>query len=41
MTQSVYYMVKVLLAVFIGLFRAPSIASSAAESAPVAAERAT
>jgi hypothetical protein len=33
-------MVKVLLAVFIGLFRAPSIASGG-ESAPVAAERAT
>ena len=40
MTQSVYYMVKVLLAVFIGLFRAPSIAAGG-ESAPVAAERAT
>jgi glycosyltransferase involved in cell wall biosynthesis len=39
MTQSVYYMVKVLLAVFVGLFRAPSIGGG--ESAPVAAERAT
>jgi glycosyltransferase involved in cell wall biosynthesis len=38
-TQSVYYMVKVLLAVFVGLFRKPSSASRA-ESAPVAAERA-
>jgi len=40
MPQSVYYMVKVLLAVFIGLFRAPSIAGGG-ESAPGAAERAT
>jgi glycosyltransferase involved in cell wall biosynthesis len=39
-TQSVYYMVKVLLAVFVGLFRAPSIATRG-ESAPVAAERTT
>jgi glycosyltransferase involved in cell wall biosynthesis len=40
MTQSVYYMVKVLLAVFVGLFRAPSV-GGAGESAPVAAERTT
>jgi glycosyltransferase involved in cell wall biosynthesis len=40
MTQSVYYMVKVLLAVFVGLFRAPSIAARG-ESAPIAAERTT
>jgi glycosyltransferase involved in cell wall biosynthesis len=39
-TQSVYYMVKVLLAVFVGLFRAPSIGGGG-ESAPVAAERTT
>jgi hypothetical protein len=40
MTQSVYYMVKVLLAVFVGLFRAPSVAPGG-ERAPVAAERTT
>jgi glycosyltransferase involved in cell wall biosynthesis len=39
-TQSVYYMVKVLLAVFVALFRArPSVAPE--EPPPVAAERAT
>jgi glycosyltransferase involved in cell wall biosynthesis len=41
MTQSVYYMVKVLLAVFIGLFRAPSTAGGGEGAPPVAAERAT
>lgn len=40
MTQSVYYMVKVLLAVFVGLFRAPSIATGS-ENPRVGAERAT
>jgi glycosyltransferase involved in cell wall biosynthesis len=40
MTQSVYYMVKVLLAVFVGLFRGPSVATGG-DRAPVAAERAT
>jgi glycosyltransferase involved in cell wall biosynthesis len=40
MTQSVYYMVKVLLAVFVGLFRAPSVAPGG-DGAPVAAERTT
>jgi glycosyltransferase involved in cell wall biosynthesis len=40
LTQSVYYMVKVLLAVFVGLFRAPSIATGR-DSVPVAAERTT
>lgn len=40
-TQSVYYMVKVLLAVFVGLFRArpASLASEAGDSPPVSAER--
>ncbi|HEY1689700.1 MAG TPA: glycosyltransferase family 2 protein [Solirubrobacteraceae bacterium] len=40
-TQSVYYMIKVLLAVFVGLFRArpASLASEAGEAAPIAAER--
>ena len=38
-TQSVYYMIKVLLAVFVGLLRArPAVA--AGDAAPVAAEHA-
>src|SRR3954452_4572805 len=40
MTQSVYYMVKVLLAVFVGLFRTPSIATGS-EAEAVAAESTT
>src|SRR5437879_9475451 len=49
-TQSVYYMVKVLLAVFVGLFRAPPDGESAdgeplegepLEASPTVAERTT
>lgn len=40
MTRSVYYMVKVLLAVFVGMFRSPS-APRSPEAGPVPAERAT
>jgi hypothetical protein len=37
-TQSIYYMVKVLLAVFVGLFRARPTAADG-DAPPVAAER--
>jgi glycosyltransferase involved in cell wall biosynthesis len=40
MTRSVYYMVKVLLAVFVGMFRAPS-APRSVESGPAPAEPTT